>query len=328
MSNQIVYENLALDWSPTGKTDYRFISIALASLVAMLVFGIFLSSVQISETKREVTVIPDRIANLILEQEKLKPVVIPEEKPLPKPEPKPEPEIEEKPEEKPEESIKKPRKEIEKAVTKEQQDARDRAKQTGLLALGSELADLMETASVTNAVSGKITDQQAESSVSSTVNTELLTEGVNKGSSQGASKKYTNTVSTSTKLTARQMQEIDQRLVSQERLNSSATESEKNGNANVNSRGEEEITLVFDQNKSKLYSIYNRERRKNPNLKGKVVLEIVISPEGKVLSVKILSSELNLPKLERSLVSRVKQFKFSSGKSKPITITYPIEFLP
>jgi len=325
MSNQLVYENLALDWSPTGKTDYRFASILLASLVAMLLLAFLLSQIEIPETKREATAIPDRIANLILEQEKQKPVVIPKEKPLPKPEPKPEPEV--KPEEKAQERVKKEKKEVKKAITQEQKDARERAQQSGLLALGSELADLMETPSITSSVNSKIVAENSDSTASSSVDKSVLNKGINKGSSGVSTKKYSNKVGSSTGLAAKEIVEIDQQLVSQENLKSESND-QSSGNSNVDSRGEEEISLVFDQNKSKLYSIYNRERRKNPNLKGTLVLEIVIAPDGKVLSAKIISSELNLPKLESRLLSRVKQFKFSPGKSKPITITYPIEFLP
>jgi len=43
-------------------------------------------------------------------------------------------------------------------------------------------------------------------------------------------------------------------------------------------RSEESVTLVFDQNKSVLFSLYNRARRKNPGLKGKIVLELTIAP--------------------------------------------------
>lgn len=326
MSTQLVYENLALDWSPSGRTDHRFNTIALASIVLMLVCAIILSNMEVAETKRESTEIPERIANLILEQEKQKAIEVPEEKPLPKPEPKPITKPEPESEKKPEERVKKQQKEIERAVTQEQKDARERAQQSGLLALGSELADLMETPSITDSVTSKIKGQNSAGSTSISVDKSVLNKGVNQGSANVSTKKYADTVTSSTGLSAREIMKIDQRLVSNKNLESEVAGTDDSSNRH--SRGEEEITLVFDQNKSKLYSIYNRERRKNPTLKGTVVLEIVIAPDGKVLSVKIISSELNLPKLERSLVSRVKQFKFSSGKSKPITITYPIEFLP
>ena len=85
----------------------------------------------------------------------------------------------------------------------------------------------------------------------------------------------------------------------------------RSGNANTPARSqnrsgdrirpEEEVTIVFDRNKGRLYSLYNRARRSNPHLKGKVGIEITIAPAGTVTNVKILSSELGDPKLESRL---------------------------
>ena len=93
-------------------------------------------------------------------------------------------------------------------------------------------------------------------------------------------------------------------------------------------RAEEDITVVFDKNKSKLYSIYNRARRKNPGLKGKIVLEMTILPSSKVSAIKMLSSELQDKKLEKRLMGRIKLFNFGARNVEAITVTYPIEFLP
>ena len=93
-------------------------------------------------------------------------------------------------------------------------------------------------------------------------------------------------------------------------------------------RTREEIQLVFDQNKGAVYALYNRALRKNPTLRGKVVLEITIAPSGKVTGCKILSSELDDKKLERKLVSRVKLFKFPSKDVDVAVVSYPIDFLP
>ena len=84
----------------------------------------------------------------------------------------------------------------------------------------------------------------------------------------------------------------------------------------------------MDKNKSKLHSIYRRARRSHPGLKGKIVLEITIAPSGKVLSVRIKSSELNDPKLESRLVARIKRFDFGSDSVEKVTVIFPIEFLP
>ena len=95
-----------------------------------------------------------------------------------------------------------------------------------------------------------------------------------------------------------------------------------------NYRPEEDIAYVMDKNKSKLHALYRKARRSNPGIKGKIVLEITISPEGKVLVVNIASSELNDKRLESRIVARVRQFNFGAADVKSVTVIYPVEFLP
>ena len=88
------------------------------------------------------------------------------------------------------------------------------------------------------------------------------------------------------------------------------------------------IQQVFDQNKSRIHTLYERARRKMPGLQGKLVLEITIESSGQVSKVRVVSSDLDYPSLEKRVVARVKQFKFPASNQGAITRTYPIEFLP
>jgi outer membrane biosynthesis protein TonB len=94
------------------------------------------------------------------------------------------------------------------------------------------------------------------------------------------------------------------------------------------SRTDEEIQVVFDRNKSALYSIYQRALRNDPTLKGKVVLKITIAPSGAVVAASVVSSDLNDSELERKIAARVKLFDFGVKDVDEITINYPIDFLP
>ena len=58
------------------------------------------------------------------------------------------------------------------------------------------------------------------------------------------------------------------------------------------------------------------------------MLELAIAPNGSVVKCRIVSSELNNPKLEKRLVARIKLFKFAAKDVSQITITYPVDFLP
>lgn len=95
------------------------------------------------------------------------------------------------------------------------------------------------------------------------------------------------------------------------------------------SRTDEEIQIVFDRYKSALYRIYNRELRNNPSLRGKMVLELVIEPDGSVSSCRVKSSDLDSPTLGQKIVMRVQMFNFGAKEGVPQTkILYPIDFLP
>ena len=107
-----------------------------------------------------------------------------------------------------------------------------------------------------------------------------------------------------------------------------AAEAQRSGKSSTAARTREEVELVFDRNKSAIYAIYSRALRDNPALQGKVVLEVTIAPAGDVTEVRIVSSELGDPELERKLVARVRMFKFEARDVAPMTTTKPIDFFP
>ena len=93
-------------------------------------------------------------------------------------------------------------------------------------------------------------------------------------------------------------------------------------------RGMDNIRKVFDAQKTALYSLYRRELRQDPTLEGKVLLELVIEPDGSVSSCEVVSSELDNPELEARLATRVRLFDFGDRDVKPRTVRFPIDFLP
>jgi outer membrane biosynthesis protein TonB len=94
-------------------------------------------------------------------------------------------------------------------------------------------------------------------------------------------------------------------------------------------RTDEEIQIVFDRYKATLYRIYNAELRKDPTLRGKIILRITIEPGGEVSACTVQSNELASPELVAQIVERVKKFNFGPKEKVPkTTILYPIDFLP
>jgi hypothetical protein len=94
-------------------------------------------------------------------------------------------------------------------------------------------------------------------------------------------------------------------------------------------RTDEEIQIVFDRYKAALYRLYNRELRKDPTLRGQMVLRLTIEPDGSVSLCQLHSSDMDAPALAGQVVQRVKTFDFGAKEGiVAMTIIYPIDFLP
>jgi hypothetical protein len=94
-------------------------------------------------------------------------------------------------------------------------------------------------------------------------------------------------------------------------------------------RTDEEIQIVFDRHKAALYRLYNRELRRDPTLRGQMVLRLRIEPDGGVSLCEVKGTDMKAPTLSAQVVARVRTFDFGAKDDIPaVTILYPIDFLP
>jgi hypothetical protein len=93
-------------------------------------------------------------------------------------------------------------------------------------------------------------------------------------------------------------------------------------------RTDEEIQIVFDRHKAQLYRLYNLELRRDPTLQGKIILRLTIESDGSVSLCQLHASNMDAPDLAAQVVERVKAFNFGAKVVPPVTIIYPIDFLP
>lgn len=94
-------------------------------------------------------------------------------------------------------------------------------------------------------------------------------------------------------------------------------------------RTDEEIQIVFDRYKASLYRIYNRELRKDPTLRGKILVRLSIETDGSVSMCQAESTDLASDKLVAKIIGRIKKFNFGHKEGVSVlTILYPIDFLP
>ena len=315
----LYYQQLALEWGPQKGFDKQFTLISVIVILTMLIIGVTLSSIPVPETKRAArNEIPERIANFLLEKKKAEPKVEqPKPKPVVKPKPKPKPKVKKE----------QPKKKSDKPLTETQKKAREIAAESGLLALSEELSDLMDTSDISEMVGGKVVANNASAALVSNPDSELLLADVSQGSGGVNESEYTVMVG-KTALVSREVTQLNEPLAKLDSTDKNSKAKERSKSRTADARREEDITLIFDRNKGKLYSVYNRALRKNPGLKGKIILQLTIAPSGKVIKIKVVFSELDDPKLESGLLSRIKLFNFGAKDVEQVTVTYPIEFLP
>lgn len=306
------YENIALQWQPDSENNTRFMLFAIFVVLIFLVTAIAMSLVDVPEEERAKVVVPDRVAQFIKNKPKPKPKPV-EPKPELKKPPKPKPTVERQKEEKA------PLTEVEKA-------ARDKAEKAGILAFAEELSDLMDSSVVDAAVATEVKAGSGGREDRATVDTDSIIASAGRGSGGVDGGKYAGSVGT-TQLTQAEIAAVQQSLFKEDRPAASEREDSARARGD-NVRTEEEVIVVIDRNKGQLQALYDRERRKKPGLKGRIVFEVTISPAGAVTKVRILSSELNEKSLEQRLVARIKALVFEAKAVESVTVTFPIEFLP
>jgi TonB family protein len=256
--------------------------------------------------------VPERIVEFLLERPKPPPTPEPVVKP-----PTPQPELRDVPQ------VERPRT-VPAPVSEAspQPDARRKAAASGLLALSDQLAELRDldvqsdraTQSLDNAPGERVQVDRA-----------ILTARTGQGSGGIAVAESSRGFGAggAGKLTGHQTAKVESNVAA-----APEAEAKRTGRSSQASRTREEVELVFDRNKSAIYSIYARALRDNPALAGKVVLEVTIAPSGEVTECRIVSSDLGDAELERKLVARVKMFRFEARDVAPMTTTKPIEFFP
>ncbi len=314
MSHQYT-DNLVLPWSTVAKESQRFGIVLFLLFVFALPLALIIPNINLPDKERsQLEALPPQLAKVILEKKKIIPKPK-EEKKEPK---KEEPEKKEKKEEKPKEEKKKPKPkpkpEIKKVPKQTVKEARKVAETSGLLALQDDLADMRES----------LNTQSLTSTPNMVANTMAAKANAVDGGRAMAGSGGVNTNDMAIPAETVALSGREATVLKESDAEKLASQAKKQSKGKVRSSGN--IRRVFDQNKSSLFTLYNRELRKNPSLEGKVVLRIVIEPNGSVSSCEIVSSDLDSPKLERKIIARVSLFNFGAMAVKAKTVTYPIDF--
>jgi protein TonB len=299
------YREYELPWEGDPETSSRFRKILRVLLIVFLLFGIIVPFLPVPKPTAEETEVPQRIAQVMIE-----------EKPKPPP-PPPKPVEQEKPKVIPEAKPK-----IVPPPVDQKQQAHEKA-QKQLNQFKDELADLRQqmdlTPMQTKNLSGAVgADSHAERS--------MITSKVGVGSSGITSANSSRGFGTGAgSLTGHDTTSVTSSIAGSGLNSRGATRTGSSGKA---ARSREEIETIFDRNKGAIYALYNRATRSNPELQGKLVLEFTIAPSGDVTMCRVVSTELKDDELERKIISLVKLFHFEAKDVETITTTKPIDFFP
>jgi len=307
------YREYDLPWTLGSDQDKKFRRVLGTVLLVLGVLSLVWPFIPVPEPDPyDVTQIPPRIAQLLLEERPLPPPPPPkvEEAEPDNAEPEQVVEVEKEPEPVPQPEPVPDREEI----------AREQA-QAAFLPFADDLADLVD-----NELLIQVADNRTLSaSVGGAVRNErsMITSKV------GATSGGINTASLSrntggTRIAGRTTTRVDSSVAGI----GPAGGARRSGSSGKASRSREEIELVFDKNKGAIFALYNRALRRDPTLEGKLVLRLTIDPSGIVSFCEIVSSELDDEELERKLVQRVRMFRFAAKDVEPITTTKPIDFFP
>jgi outer membrane biosynthesis protein TonB len=357
----VPFRAMLMPWTKDAESERRLRRAVLVALLVCLVFGSLISLIKVPIPDRSIAEveIPERLAKLV-KKEPPRPATMP--KPVSKPpkeEPKPPKEEPKPPKEEP-----KPPKEEPKSVKKEPKPrpeqqkpdkppkvvpdagggasaAREKAERVGVLAFKDTFADLMNETPVAKLgtearlskqsprVAGQAVPQrslvamQAQSGSSGGIGYAGVSRNVGSGNVDRLGGGGIGTGSGSGSGSGVGFVRVESNIAGLEESSRPLSDGPAPG------RTDEEIQIVFDRYKAALYRIYNKELRKDPTLRGKLLLRMSIETSGVVSMCEVESTDLASPELVAKIVERIKKFNFGPKEGVPrLTILYPIDFLP
>lgn len=94
-------------------------------------------------------------------------------------------------------------------------------------------------------------------------------------------------------------------------------------------RDEAEVYNAVKSYSGGLKYLYNNALRKEPSLRGKIEVKIVISGDGRVARADVVSSTFHYPELEEAIINRILKWRFKELKEvDDFTINYTFDFAP
>ncbi len=319
-AEELPVHEMVMPWQRSQEEDRRYRKSLVSSLAVSLVLGVLVSSIAIPIPDKEKLIeLPERMAKLVHEQ-------LPPPRPAPEqvvdeeiPEPEPDP-VEELPDELVPELAEKPQ-----VAAADEPDLKEQVRSRGILAFRDSFASRSSLRPTTQLGSEARVSNAGEDQVGRPTRAMVTTNAP--GSSGGINLAG---ISRNVGGGGPGMGGVAvSRVASSIGSGGDGFGDRPFAGGAMAGRTDEEIQIVFDRYKAALYRLYNRELRKDPTLRGQIVIKLTIEPDGSVSFCALQSSDMNAPALSEQVVARVATFDFGAKEDiAAVTIIYPIDFLP
>lgn len=308
-----------MPWARGCEEDRRFRKSLGMSLAASLALMLIVGSIAIPIMERKpMDELPERVAKLVRQERQPPPPVVAEPEPIPEEKvPEPEPLEEEPPEDLPQTA------EQPQLASTEQPDSKEKVKSKGILAFRDSFASRANLRPTAQLGSQARVRNAGEDAVGRPQRLMVTTSAP--GSSGGIN---LSNISRDVGGGGQGIEGVALARVASSIGGGDGPDRPLAAGAAAG-RTDEEIQIVFDRYKAALYRLYNRELRKDPTLRGQLVLRLTIEPDGSVSFCQLHSSDMDAPMLADQVVDRVRAFDFGAKEDiVAMTIIYPIDFLP
>lgn len=323
------YMQTQLPWTSSEIENRTFSFITYGILAVTLILAVVVNLVELPEqTREEKATLPPQLARII------QPKVLP---PPPIVEPKPEPIVEEAPievKEKPKPILKpiepeivkpkpKPSPQVEPTEAEKVAQAKENARQTGLLAFKDDFDSMRNTLSLANVADTQTVEGagKTEKTARKRIGKEVVAS--DSGGLQNA--EVSQNIGARGELAGRRTTEFS---APEEGAASLAAKRIEQDTAVIGDRDVESIRKTLDANKGAVYALYRRALRANPDIEGKVTVKLTIEADGTLSAVDLLDSELDDEALERKLLARIRMINFGAATVKQTQLEYAFNFLP
>ena len=316
------YRAQVMPWARGCEEDERFRKSLGASFAACLTIAFLVGTIALPIVERDtLDELPERVAKLVRKERTPPPPPVPVEEPIIPDEdlPKPDPELaEEQPPDELPETVEQP-----KVADVEQPDTKEQVKSKGILAFRDSFADRANLRPIAQLGSHARLSSAGEDAIGRPERLMVTTSAP--GSSGGIN---LGDISRNVGGGGQGIEGVQLARVASSIGGGDGPNRPLGGRA-LAGRTDEEIQIVFDRYKAALYRLYNRELRKDPTLRGQLVLQLTIEPDGSVSLCQLHSSDMEAPILAQQVVERVLTFDFGAKEDiVAMTIIYPIDFLP